>query len=52
MKDGIVFIEYIYKDATVFLERKKEISDRFIEHYNVKKELAINNNFIGARAYL
>jgi intein-encoded DNA endonuclease-like protein len=52
MKDGVVFINYIYKDATVFLERKKEISDRFIEHYNTKKELAMNEKFIGYKAYI
>ena len=51
MKDTIEFINYIYKDATVYLERKKDISDRFLEFYMNKKELANEKSFIGSKAY-
>lgn len=51
MKDSVAFINYIYKDATILLERKKEISDRIVDYYMNKKELANEKSFIGSKAY-
>ena len=52
MKDTIEFIKYIYKDATVYLERKKDISDRFMDYYMNKKEMANEKTFAGSKAYV
>ena len=36
VQDIYTFGEWIYKDATIYLKRKKEIYDCFKEHYNLK----------------
>jgi intein-encoded DNA endonuclease-like protein len=46
-----LFLNYIYKNATLFLERKKEIADKFLKFYMSKKEMAMDNTFKGGRSY-
>src|SRR5260221_2617684 len=34
--NGLRFYNYIYKEATIFLERKKDVFDKFIEYFTKK----------------
>lgn len=34
-KGFLKFIEYIYKDSTIFLDRKKELIDSYMKRYSL-----------------
>lgn len=34
--DMYIFGEWLYKDATIYLTRKKEVYDKFKHHYNLQ----------------
>jgi len=43
------FFHYLYDDSTIYLKRKKDKGDKFIEYFNSKKELGVysfQDNFV------
>ena len=45
----VKFFNYLYDDSTIYLKRKKDKGDKFIEYFSKKKELGVNSfqdNFV------
>jgi intein-encoded DNA endonuclease-like protein len=45
----VKFFNYLYDDSTIYLKRKKDKGDKFIEYFNKKKELgaySFQDNFV------
>jgi hypothetical protein len=40
-QSAIKFFNYLYNDSTIYLKRKKEKGEKFVEYFNKKKELGI-----------
>jgi hypothetical protein len=38
---AVKFFHYLYDDSTIYLKRKKDKGDKFIEYFNKKKELGV-----------